>query len=124
MLNGFKIYGHSHRITVEMAKFNGSTLYRRKVRPSTNHFSEQDDVNKWKSVVKKNQAASKSIRGQKEKLQEIGGVEGESSKQQSKFIRRISGHVEKEDMWKMRKWLVGVMATVCSVRSRHGALER
>ncbi|KAL4331998.1 hypothetical protein GQ457_07G001640 [Hibiscus cannabinus] len=45
------------------------------------------------------------------------GERGESSKNEFKGRKRITGHVETEDLWKMRRCLVGRMATVCSIRS-------
>ncbi|KAK8633331.1 hypothetical protein V6N13_014177 [Hibiscus sabdariffa] len=37
-------------------------------------------------------------------------------------LKRITGHVENEDLWKLRRCLVGVMDTVCSVSSIHNWL--
>ncbi|KAK8544688.1 hypothetical protein V6N13_045768 [Hibiscus sabdariffa] len=37
-------------------------------------------------------------------------------------LKRIIGHVENEDLWKLRRCLVGVMDTVCSVFSIHNRL--
>ncbi|KAK8586429.1 hypothetical protein V6N13_010022 [Hibiscus sabdariffa] len=35
----------------------------------------------------------------------------------------MKGHVEEEDLWEMRKCMVGKMATVCSVNSIHDRLQ-
>ncbi|KAL4296938.1 hypothetical protein GQ457_09G030950 [Hibiscus cannabinus] len=37
-------------------------------------------------------------------------------------LKRISGHVENEKLWKLRKCLVGETATVCSVSSIHSKM--
>ncbi|KAL4291680.1 hypothetical protein GQ457_14G004930 [Hibiscus cannabinus] len=37
-------------------------------------------------------------------------------------IKRIAGHVENEELWKLRRCLVGEMETVCSVSSIHDRL--
>ncbi|KAK8689158.1 hypothetical protein V6N13_087883 [Hibiscus sabdariffa] len=54
------------------------------------------------------------------------GVLNENNQQNSlvkKEQKRMKGHVEEEDLWKMRKCLVGEMETVCSVSSIHDRLE-
>ncbi|KAK8668892.1 hypothetical protein V6N13_106338 [Hibiscus sabdariffa] len=37
-------------------------------------------------------------------------------------IKRVTGHVENEELWKLRRCLVGEMETVCSVSSIHNRL--
>ncbi|KAK8597987.1 hypothetical protein V6N13_095379 [Hibiscus sabdariffa] len=49
---------------------------------------------------------------------------GPESPSEGKVKRRISGHVEEEDLWLMKRCLVGEMATVCSVSSITSRLEQ
>ncbi|KAK8577080.1 hypothetical protein V6N13_122075 [Hibiscus sabdariffa] len=101
IFNGFYLYGF--RISVAFAKFNGRSKYWRKVRSRGNLETVQ-------TVTKDN------IRS-KEKV----GVEGKSTGEASKPIEmkniRILGHVEEEELWKLKQCLVGTTPSVCSVKS-------
>ncbi|KAK8676803.1 hypothetical protein V6N13_142366 [Hibiscus sabdariffa] len=51
-----------------------------------------------------------------EELIQRGWVTGESSEKASSRLRSIDGLVVEEDLWKLRRFLVGEMATICSVK--------
>ncbi|KAK8675028.1 hypothetical protein V6N13_033101 [Hibiscus sabdariffa] len=48
-------------------------------------------------------------------------ISAEEDIEKEKF-KRIIGHVEKEDLWNLRRCLVGVMGMVCNVSSIHSRL--
>ncbi|KAK8557124.1 hypothetical protein V6N13_035228 [Hibiscus sabdariffa] len=50
--------------------------------------------------------------------------DGVSSNQSRMELKRIHGYVEEEELWKMKRRLVGVMATVCSVRNITSRLSK
>ncbi|KAK8577076.1 hypothetical protein V6N13_122071 [Hibiscus sabdariffa] len=100
-LNGFYLYGF--RISVAFAKFNGRSKYWRKVRSRGNLETVQ-------TVTKDN------IRS-KEKVDVEGKSTGEASKPIEMKNIRILGHVEEEELWKLKQCLVGTTPSVCSVKS-------
>ncbi|KAK8661836.1 hypothetical protein V6N13_091427 [Hibiscus sabdariffa] len=89
-LNGFLLYGY--RLTVQMARFNKG-MFRKK-------NSETQGPNYW-------------LNGMPRRTK----VVGESSNHNWGKPKRISGHVEEEELWKLKRCLVGEMASICSVRS-------
>ncbi|KAK8699654.1 hypothetical protein V6N13_115737 [Hibiscus sabdariffa] len=114
-LNGFSLYGF--RIFVAFAKFNGRSEYWRKVRSVGSPGTEQIETNFKNSDGNDFNANLKDNIRLKEKVHVEGKNAGETSKTMVRKNRRISGHVEEEELWKLKRCLVGTTTTVCSVKS-------
>ncbi|KAK8543759.1 hypothetical protein V6N13_025927 [Hibiscus sabdariffa] len=96
-LNGFSVYGF--RLTVKLANPK-----------KRNQFPNQVGLNRGKSAVISTPRQSKQ--------EQVHSKEpGDSSSQAKVVLKKIVGHVEDEDLWRMKRCLVGVMANVCSVQS-------
>ncbi|KAK8675057.1 hypothetical protein V6N13_033130 [Hibiscus sabdariffa] len=105
-LNGFSMYGF--RLTVALAIFNGK---------GRNPLPRNGDSIKGGSYRRATQMDMNIGRRSSDNLQGVDSDVGKVSIQGGKEKRRIIGHVEEEDMWKLKRCLVGEMATVCYVKS-------
>ncbi|KAK8674991.1 hypothetical protein V6N13_033065 [Hibiscus sabdariffa] len=101
-LHGFRLYGKV--LTIKMA----------------NVFKAEG-----KSVAGKKSASSTEFGTGYNKVRETGEANNVDIQQPTNLKRRcITGHVENEDLWKMRRCLVGETSTVCSVNSILDRLAR
>ncbi|KAK8595537.1 hypothetical protein V6N13_016904 [Hibiscus sabdariffa] len=91
-LDGFTLYGY--RLTVKLARFQ--------------------PVQHGRIFWRKNETSILNRDAHDHVLRKEDGV---SSNQSRMELKRILGYVEEEKLWKMKRRLVGVMATVCSVRN-------
>ncbi|KAK8655859.1 hypothetical protein V6N13_108424 [Hibiscus sabdariffa] len=107
-LDGFMVYGF--RLSVKLAKLNGRKPYWRWVKSDGHVSFKHGEVTMTKSDNKGDLHTSKSV-------QPHVNENGESSNQARSLTKKIVGHVEVEDLRKMKRCLVGEMATICSVKS-------
>ncbi|KAL4295631.1 hypothetical protein GQ457_12G003340 [Hibiscus cannabinus] len=91
-LDGFTLYGY--RLTVKLARFQ--------------------PVQHGRIFWRKNETSILNRDAQDHVLRKEDGVSNNQSRME---LKRIPGYVEEEELWKMKRRLVGVMATVCSVRN-------
>ncbi|KAK8635012.1 hypothetical protein V6N13_022890 [Hibiscus sabdariffa] len=89
-LNGFILYGY--RLTVKMARFKKGVYKEKSSETQGTKNWMNDTVGRVKTVM-------------------------ESGNQNRGKLKRISGHVMEEELWKLRRCLVGEMASICSLRS-------
>ncbi|KAK8696171.1 hypothetical protein V6N13_001308 [Hibiscus sabdariffa] len=120
-LNNFRLYGYV--LTVSLAKYKTRQAYWKKVN-SGNKIDikkEKDDRNRNGTSV-----TSTSDKG-KGKLGEDSG-ETKASNEMNKMVvgrrLRIRGHIESEDLWKLKSCLVGEMPTVCATESVRYRLQQ
>ncbi|KAK8595499.1 hypothetical protein V6N13_016866 [Hibiscus sabdariffa] len=107
-LNGLVIYGN--KILVALAKYSGRMQPKKRIVVGMSREDVHKDLGQRKSTIKE------SIFRNAEKAPMEGEI-GDPGKQRVKKFKRLLGHVEVEDLWKMKRCLVGVMATVCNVSS-------
>ncbi|KAK8613648.1 hypothetical protein V6N13_101405 [Hibiscus sabdariffa] len=102
-LNGFTLYGS--RLVVKIARdkhcWKRNTAGRSLSPEPKQTWNGKDDDVVVKKMIAKGSAEDATGNG---------------------ILKRITGHVENEDLWKLRRCLVGVMDTVCSVSSIHNRL--
>ncbi|KAL4312316.1 hypothetical protein GQ457_01G010310 [Hibiscus cannabinus] len=139
-LNGFKLYGY--RLLVSFARFNARTSFWRRKRtisdpnrqtrrnisngrsqdPRLNQdTTERAAVNQWENGKHDNGREEKLDKGEFTNGSEKTIAEGMNPELQ---IRKIKGYVDNENLWKLGKCLVGMMATVCSTESVKDRLHR
>ncbi|KAL4342271.1 hypothetical protein GQ457_08G027490 [Hibiscus cannabinus] len=102
-LNGFILFGS--RILVNLARFRTRTYFWRKVEPSK---------------CRPNQTSKKAPQ-RNESLEE--STSRESTLGLEKKVIRVEGFVEEEALTKLKKCVVGTMATVCSIKSVEDRLQ-
>ncbi|KAK8658940.1 hypothetical protein V6N13_029159 [Hibiscus sabdariffa] len=102
-LDGLFIY--RNKISVAFAKYSGRMQHIRKSRVDVN-----EDLGQRKSTMKAD------IFRNNEKAHVEGGI-GDPGKQRILKFKRVQGHVEVEDLCKMKRCLVGMTTTVCNVSS-------
>ncbi|KAK8644214.1 hypothetical protein V6N13_123526 [Hibiscus sabdariffa] len=100
-LNGFSLFGQ--RISVTLAHNNDRTQYWKKVRQDNTKKLTQDQPGERTPYSGDNRKAT----------------EAENITRN----RKVYGHVEDEDMWKMRRCLAGEAATICSANSLEDRLR-
>ncbi|KAK8681223.1 hypothetical protein V6N13_053630 [Hibiscus sabdariffa] len=110
-LNGLLLYGN--RISVSLVKYNVRHSFWKKVRPeqSCSHVNDQG------KVMNEKQEPPFQVGGKEEVIQVRIQEKGESCSQAQAKCKSIKGHVETDDLWKLKRYLIGDMASVCSVRS-------
>ncbi|KAK8663515.1 hypothetical protein V6N13_083331 [Hibiscus sabdariffa] len=100
-LNGFSLFGQ--RISVTLAHNNGRTQNWKKVRQDNTKKLTQDQPG--------------------ERTPYSGDNRKETEGENITKNRKVYGHVEDEDLWKMRRCLVGEAATICSANSLEDRLR-
>ncbi|KAL4334984.1 hypothetical protein GQ457_07G001600 [Hibiscus cannabinus] len=103
---GFVKVSNKKDATRAMERLNGQNVYGSRISVMSAKFQKD-----------KGEVRTSNMQSQKGPSNETIWERGESSKNEFKGRKRITGHVETEDLWKMRRCLVGRMATVCSIRS-------
>ncbi|KAK8557199.1 hypothetical protein V6N13_013475 [Hibiscus sabdariffa] len=104
-LNGAILYGS--RLVVKIARDNQGQSWKR----NTTGRSQSTEFKKT-GIIMDDEAVVQKVRTRVSTEEDIG---------KEKF-KRIIGHVENEDLWNLRRCLVGVMDMVCSVSSIHSRL--
>ncbi|KAK8531043.1 hypothetical protein V6N13_038881 [Hibiscus sabdariffa] len=102
-LNGFVLYGS--RLVVKIAR--DTQGWKRSTAGRSQSFEPKQTRN------------GKNVDAVVQKMVAKGSAEEDTGNGK---LKRITGHVENEDLWKLRRCLVGVMDTVCSVSSIHDKL--
>ncbi|KAK8570926.1 hypothetical protein V6N13_103323 [Hibiscus sabdariffa] len=110
-LNDFTLFGN--KISVSFARHNNRTWLGKQVKQGKSNFGEKDPQRQWKLGT--NNVKVKPLTKDKSVKVEEGA--GESSKHEKTIYKKVVGHVEDEDLWKLRRCLVGTMVSVCSVTS-------
>ncbi|KAK8716138.1 hypothetical protein V6N13_043456 [Hibiscus sabdariffa] len=120
-LNGFVLYGS--KLFVTLAKFNMRQAFWRKVNPGEKRKrileNHEEQINLESSEGKE---VNRTTWRNEESREPYEGT-GKSNDQKGLKNKRISGHVENEDLWSFKKCLIGRMASICSVRSVMTRLE-
>ncbi|KAL4375895.1 hypothetical protein GQ457_02G040260 [Hibiscus cannabinus] len=101
-LQGFVLYGS--RLTVKLANAQGGS------RLTSVNLSNIDDFRREARRVRIN------------KEDETEKVTGDQNLSEESKHKRLSGHVENEDLWGLRRCLVGETTTVCSLSYIHNRL--
>ncbi|KAL4283199.1 hypothetical protein GQ457_16G029250 [Hibiscus cannabinus] len=125
------------RIIVNIAKFNSRTRFWRKKRNDSGaavHFQNNKNISGDSAAIKVekgecSQAETSEVKlGKgKEKLDKDSGetkVSTEMNKTEVGRRLRIRGHIESEDLWKLKSYLVGEMPTVCTTESVRDRLHQ
>ncbi|KAK8576928.1 hypothetical protein V6N13_121927 [Hibiscus sabdariffa] len=120
-LNGFFLYGS--KISVTPGKYKRRDAYWNKVKPeekrNPNH-REQPDMKK-KDFIQETRDVSRGTKPRKEgdasKMSLSRREDGEPSFWNSRKKPRIAGHIEVEELWNLKRCLVGEMTSVCSVNN-------
>ncbi|KAL4368489.1 hypothetical protein GQ457_05G026470 [Hibiscus cannabinus] len=102
-LNGFALYGS--RLVVKIAR--------------DKHDWKRNTAGRSQSFEPKQTGNVKDDDAVVQKMVAKGSIEVDTGNGK---LKRITGHVENEDLWKLRRCLVGVMDTGCSVSSIHNRL--
>ncbi|KAL4310349.1 hypothetical protein GQ457_01G030280 [Hibiscus cannabinus] len=108
-LDGSFLYGF--RISVMLARFNVRTSFWRKTKTVLNNglFHQVDIPDDRDNLENLNLGREKAFQPQ------AAVLEKESSSTLKKGKKRVTGHVEEEELRKLRRCLVGETASVCSV---------
>ncbi|KAL4383057.1 hypothetical protein GQ457_15G001760 [Hibiscus cannabinus] len=104
------------RINVNIAKFNSRTSFWRKKRSSRNNSWAVDHTQNHKNISG-DPIANKVEKGecsQAETYEVQLPLNRVETSLEKKEIKRIQGHVEEEELWRLSKCLIGTMATTCS----------
>ncbi|KAL4333384.1 hypothetical protein GQ457_07G014110 [Hibiscus cannabinus] len=119
-LNDFRLYGYI--LKVALAKIKG----KRSV-DSRNNEDGGEKPERFQRVVQGNQdfevkekedfQKEKPVEENFSKPSKVQQVVDAASEWDRKERRKIVGFVDQEDLWKLKRCLVGEMATVCSVKS-------
>ncbi|KAK8714370.1 hypothetical protein V6N13_149563 [Hibiscus sabdariffa] len=96
-LNGFITYGY--RLTVKFANKTRNEINRKRV-----------EIRRGKQVFK-NQFTEQTYKQSK------SSEKGDTSEEKVMEKKKLTGHVEDEELWKLKRCLVGEMETVCSVKN-------
>ncbi|KAK8604714.1 hypothetical protein V6N13_099645 [Hibiscus sabdariffa] len=114
-LNGFVLYGS--KLFVTLAKFKTRQAFWRKVDPGEKRKrileNHEEQINLESSEGKE---VNRTTWRNEESKEPYEGT-GKSNDQKGLKNKRISGHVENEDLWSFKKCLIGRMASIRSVRS-------
>ncbi|KAK8618800.1 hypothetical protein V6N13_132779 [Hibiscus sabdariffa] len=117
-MNRYRLYGNI--LTVSLAKYRARQMFRKKVNQVNRdiRLSEGEGRNKKSQVFKHCDQSRPILHKGKTKVgegyvEENWGQINNNSKGEKKT--RISGHIESEDLWKLKGCLIGEMATVTSV---------
>ncbi|KAK8696475.1 hypothetical protein V6N13_001609 [Hibiscus sabdariffa] len=108
-MNNSLLFGN--RIRVSMARFKPRNSFWRKVKPGGHNDTmpgEGKEIKK-KTDTEKIESALRDSKEQDRK--------DDNSFKKSGKIKRVKGVVHNEDLWKVKRCLVGTMNIVCSVRS-------
>ncbi|KAL4383212.1 hypothetical protein GQ457_15G021230 [Hibiscus cannabinus] len=113
-LHGFKLYGY--KLSVSFAKFNTRTsFWRRKKKAKDFNWETRRrsgiDRPQYRSTKQEMKYIEAKVWKDKSELEE-------KEEQVLKQIRRIEGHIDNENLWKLGKCLVGTMAIVCSADTK------
>ncbi|KAK8633133.1 hypothetical protein V6N13_013987 [Hibiscus sabdariffa] len=115
-LNGFIMYGFKLTVALATPKRKGK-VWDKGIMGRNSLSAENGDSSKGGSFSGQTQRGLNQRIRVIDNLQEAGRAVGVVSNQGGKEKRRMVGHVEEDDLWKMKRCLVGEMATVCSVRN-------
>ncbi|KAK8564645.1 hypothetical protein V6N13_019826 [Hibiscus sabdariffa] len=123
-MNKSRLYGNI--ISASLARYKTRQAYWKKANPVNRDKpnKEEDDRNKRGYVSRQGNLNSPSLNNEKEEI--VGGSgEMKVGKEVNNLVgekrRGISGHIESEDLWKLKRCLIGKMQTIVSletVRSR------
>ncbi|KAK8573752.1 hypothetical protein V6N13_009840 [Hibiscus sabdariffa] len=102
-LNDFRLYGS--KISVKLAN-RGKEKKKSLEARSWKQGEEKRQMEKRDNIMKQAPIENETYK-----------MNGDQSKMQNKVRKRIKGHIDKEDLWNMRKCLVGEMEAVCIVNS-------
>ncbi|KAK8693580.1 hypothetical protein V6N13_071157 [Hibiscus sabdariffa] len=111
-LNGLLIYGN--KIFVGLAKYNAFSSWNR-MKKGKSYGEVQVNMSGGQVSAPKNHDIPKDKGKASVKEGEVSVQE--KAKQVVKVHRKIQGHVVDEELWKLKRCLVGVMATVCKTSS-------
>ncbi|KAK8708311.1 hypothetical protein V6N13_059355 [Hibiscus sabdariffa] len=110
-MNGINLYGF--KLSVALAKYKGkSKIGVREVQ--NGNYVERNTRVATENGTSTNRKLEKAKMYQHQDWEQEGG---KSSNQREDVVKRVIGHVESEELWRMKRCLVGEMATVCSVKN-------
>ncbi|KAK8675049.1 hypothetical protein V6N13_033122 [Hibiscus sabdariffa] len=109
-LNSFRLFGSKISVTIARYKTRQSFWRKKGNRQSHTTAVISDKITNQNSAP---------VAGKPEEDKEGGASSG---KRGNKSVR-ICDHIEPEDLWKLKKCLVGEMGSVCTVESIHKRLE-
>ncbi|KAK8690132.1 hypothetical protein V6N13_088833 [Hibiscus sabdariffa] len=109
-LNGFTLYGF--RLSVKMARFEAKSRGGGYTKEVTRLCSQEKVCPAYRK-----KGVHVLDPGHWDKPNGKGIEGGESRTLNSRAVKRIVGHVEEEELWNLRRSLIGVTASVCSISS-------
>ncbi|KAK8540423.1 hypothetical protein V6N13_008845 [Hibiscus sabdariffa] len=118
-LNGLLVYGN--KIFVGLAKYSIRTSSGNKVKLGKSSDETQTNMSSKQGLAQLNKDISKS--DGKAPIEEIEVVGQKKEMQVGKVLRKIQGHVIDEELWNLKRCLVGVMASVCKTSSISSRLQ-
>ncbi|KAK8560600.1 hypothetical protein V6N13_083037 [Hibiscus sabdariffa] len=113
---GFVKVSNKKDATRAIEKLNGWNVYGSRISVVTTKF-KNIPISGERVMKDKGEVRTSNKQVQKGPSKETIWERDEASKNEIKGRKRITGHVETEELWKMRRCLVGRMLSVCSTRS-------
>ncbi|KAK8654325.1 hypothetical protein V6N13_128296 [Hibiscus sabdariffa] len=110
-MNGINLYGF--KLSVALAKYKGKSKVRVHEVQNENHVERNTGVATENVTISNRKLEKAKISWHQDLEQE----RGKSSNRREDVVKRVTGHVETEELWRMKMCLVGEMATVCSVKN-------